>query len=223
MGGMMSGYRGLSVLILVLGLGLHGVAHASSYDCSYGELVLVDEDAGTCQALPEVDGILEWRVGEVLGVQGGECEGCPGPIWCPDVGVDGGASRGCDETPSCTIDPPWIEVSQAGEEITADWVYGADVACSSLSVLSTELELGEYLISVNGDQSWTVRYVAGGDDVGPVPTDTGASEGGGGASSGAGGGCASAPSDHAPVLALVVALLAAVHLRRRLSGYSRNE
>ncbi|MGB0591756.1 MAG: MYXO-CTERM sorting domain-containing protein [Myxococcota bacterium] len=58
--------------------------------------------------------------------------------------------------------------------------------------------------------------------LGPVPTDTGASEGGGGASSGSGGGCAGAPNGHAPMLALVVALLAAVHLRRRLSGCARN-
>ena len=197
---------GIVGMVVSVSVMLSGIAHASSWSCSRAELVLVDEAAGTCAALPEADGVRVWTVGERLGVEGGECESCPTPVWGPDVG---------EETPDCTIEDPWIEVRRDDTSISTSWTYGADGGCSPLALLTTDLEPGDYVVQVNGDQSWTVRLVAASDDLGPAPDDT---QVGGDAGTGAteGGGCASGAGHQAPTLAWLVLLLAAPRLRRRV-------
>jgi len=103
--------------------------------------------------------------------------------------------------------------------IETEWerVAPTETMCGLLSVLSTPLEPGDYVIEVNGNEQWTVRLEGAG--IGPVPT---GEEGG---SSAADSGCAaSATGPHSRSLPILSWLLIAAGLcllgRRRSRALS---
>jgi len=190
------------ILALVACLATSGVANASEWWCDTAYLRLAD-----CSELAATAEGFIWPAGESLAVRAGECTGCPTP-GPPDQGPY-----------ECDISDPSISVLSGDTYIETEWerVAPTETMCGLLSVLSTPLEPGDYVIEVNGNEQWTVRLEGAG--IGPVPT---GEEGG---SSAADSGCAaSATGPHSRSLPILSWLLIAAGLcllgRRRSRALS---
>lgn len=112
-----------------------GVAHASDLSCDGGSIVLPD---CSTPAAPE------FLVGETVAVEGGTCYLC-------GLDEDGGAS--------CETWAPTYDLYRDGQAINVLWERVEDTPCAPLSLLTAELEPGEYTLILNeGIDSTTLSF-----------------------------------------------------------------
>ena len=155
-------YRGASrvVAALLVCLGMVSGAQASEYWCDTGYLVRSD-----CSELTQKDGVYLWPVGTSIAIRAGECTACPTPSWGEE-----------EETPPCDESGPSAWITQDGASVPSEWDLVKDTPCGPLTVLSTSLPPGDYVIQINMQEGWSVQHedaVSSEEGCGITPSDTG--------------------------------------------------
>ena len=128
---------------LVVCLLLTTGVQASEYWCDTGYLVLSD-----CSELAQNEAGFIWPAGTSIAIRGGDCTACPTPSWGEE-----------EETPPCDESGPHVWIEQNEATVDSDWTYVADSPCGPLTVLSTSLPPGDYVIQVNQQDGWSVQHL----------------------------------------------------------------